>query len=304
MKRPNMKIVTRQLLALILTFSFLASVGFAAGDKEKAKEHFNAGLTSAQAGKIEEAIMGYEAAIAEDPTFIDAYINLGAIHFEKNNYQKALEMYRTVTEKDPKNVLALSNLANVEYELKKYVEAEGHLNAAIALAPKDASLYKDLGKILFAKRDYEETVKALGKCHENGGGNHLTQYMMGKAYQKLDKPSDAIACFDKSVQLEKKNYNSYFALGQVYLSQGKYMNAANYFDRALKSSPTKHLAAYNYAVAVESQDPEDYAKNIEAWEKFLRLAKNNPKARASNEIAEAENHVKQLKEALKQKNLQ
>ena len=304
MKQPSKLEVTIKTTSVLLALLLLASIGFAAGDKEKAKEHFNAGLTSAQAGKIDEAILGYEAAIAEDPTFIDAYINLGAIHFEKNNYPKALEMYRTVAEKDPKNVLALSNLANVEYELKKYVEAEGHLNSAIALAPKDASLYKDLGKILFAKRDYEATVKALGKCHENGGGSHLTQYMMGKAYQKLDKPTEAIGCFDKSVQLEKKNYNSLFALGQVYLSQGKYMNAANFFDQALKSSPTKHLAAYNYAVAVESQDPEDYAKNIEAWEKFLRLAKNNPKAKATNEIAEAENHVKQLKEAQKQKDLQ
>jgi tetratricopeptide (TPR) repeat protein len=172
------------------------------------------------------------------------------------------------------------------------------------MSPKDASLYKDLGKIQFAKRDYEETIKSLGKCHELGGGDHATQYMLGKSYQKLEKNGEAVAAFEKSVQLQKKNYNACFALGQVYLSQGKYLNAANYFDQALKASPTKHLAAYNYAVAVESNNPEDFAKNIEAWEKFVRLAKNNPKAKAGQELAEAENHLKELREALKQKELQ
>ncbi len=281
---------------------FLSPALFAAGDKEKAKEHFNAGLTSAQGGKTDEAILGYKAAIAEDPEFLDAYINLGAIYFDKNDFQNALEMYRTVTEKEPKNVTALSNLAKVEYELKRYAEAEGHLNAAIGVTPKDASLYKDLGKVHFAKRDYEETIKAISKCHELGGGTNATYYDQGKSYQKLEKSAEAIACFEKSVQLQKKNYNALFALGQVFLSQGKYLNAANYFDQALKASPSKHLAAYNYAVAVESQEPENYVKNIEAWEKFVRLAKTNPKAR--EQMADAENHLKELREAKKQKDLQ
>ena len=106
----------------VLSGIFLISaVSFAAGDKEKAKEHFNAGLTASQGGKTDEAILGYQAAIAEDPSFIDAYINLGAIYFKKNDFQSALTMYRTVTEKDAKNLTALSNLANVEYELKRYV---------------------------------------------------------------------------------------------------------------------------------------------------------------------------------------
>ncbi|MGH8015380.1 MAG: tetratricopeptide repeat protein, partial [Candidatus Zixiibacteriota bacterium] len=182
--------------------------------------------------------------------------------------------------------------------------AEGHVNTAIGMSPKDASLYKDLGKILYAKPDYEETVKALAKCHEMGSGDHLTYYMLGKALQKGEKPNEAIAAFEKSVQLQKKNYNAYFALGQIFLSQGKYLSAANHFDQALKASPTKHLAAYNYAVAVESNEPENYTQNIEAWERFVRLAKNNPKAKAGAELAEAENHLKELKEAKKQKDLQ
>ena len=301
--KPMQRVISNWRFLSVLSGLFLiAAASFAAGDKEKAKGFFNDGLTASQNGKTDAAILGYQAAISEDPAFIDAYINLGAIYFKKNDFQSALTMYRTATEKDAKNLTALSNLANVEYELKRYAEAEGHLNAAIGISPKDASLYKDLGKVLFAKRNYEETIKAANKCHELGGGDNVTYYIQGKSYQKLEKPAEAIGSFEKSVQLHKKNYNALFALGQVFLSQGKYLNAANYFDQALKASPTKHLAAYNYAVAVESHEPENYIKNIEAWDKFVRLAKTNPKART--ELAEAENHLKELREAKKQKDLQ
>jgi cytochrome c-type biogenesis protein CcmH/NrfG len=125
--------------------------------------------------------------------------------------------------------------------------------------------------------------------------------MLGKAYQKQENAPEAIKAFEKSISMEKKNYNAYFALGQINLGQGKYMSAANFFDQALKASPQNYLAAYNYAVSVESHEPENYGQNIEVWEKFVRMAKSNPKAR--REIGEAENHLKELREAHRQKEL-
>ncbi|MEW5994750.1 MAG: tetratricopeptide repeat protein, partial [Candidatus Zixiibacteriota bacterium] len=60
-----------------------------ASDTEKAKEHYNMGVTAMQEGNTDEAIMAYRAAIAADPDYVDAYINLGAIHFEQGDYDEA-----------------------------------------------------------------------------------------------------------------------------------------------------------------------------------------------------------------------
>jgi tetratricopeptide (TPR) repeat protein len=259
-------------------------------------------LTEAQNGNIEEAMLAYQAAIAADPNFVDAYINLGAIHFERKEYEQALEMYRKATEKQANNVTAFSNLANVEYKLKRYAEAEGHLKTAVDLAPEDVILYRDLGKVLYAKRDYEGLIKIINKGHELGGGDYLSYYMLGKAYQKLDKDKDATAAYKKSISFKKKNDGAYFALGQINLGQGNYSSAANYFDQALKANPKNYRAAYNHAISVESSDPENYSTNIGVWEKFVKLAKKNPMAH--KELAQAENHLKELREAHKQKELQ
>ena len=70
----------------------------------------------------------------------------------------------------------------------------------------------------------------------------------------------------------------------------------------MKASPKKYQAAYNYAIAVESQDPQNYDANIANWDKFISVAKKNPKAKA--QVATAQNHVKKLKDAKAQAALQ
>ncbi|MEE8149698.1 MAG: tetratricopeptide repeat protein [candidate division Zixibacteria bacterium] len=109
----------RTYFSIILIFILGFALSAVMADPEKAKEHFNSGLTAEQDGNPEEAALAYQAAIAEDPDFIDAYINLGAIYFKQKDYQKALKMYRSAVEKDGKNATAFSNLGNVEYKLKK-----------------------------------------------------------------------------------------------------------------------------------------------------------------------------------------
>ncbi len=69
---------------------------------------------------------------------------------------------------------------------------------------------------------------------------------------------------------------------------------------AMSAEPSKYQASQNYAVAMESADPDAIDANIANWNTFIKLARNNPKAK--DQVAEAEQHIKDLqarKEALK-----
>jgi tetratricopeptide (TPR) repeat protein len=122
---------------------------------------------------------------------------------------------------------------------------------------KQRSCRPSIGKVYYYKRNYTELIGALTKCHENGGGDYLTYFMLGKGYQKSSKSTEAIAAFKKSIELKSNNYNSQFAMGQIYLSQQKYKSAASAFKSAMKINSKKYLAAYNYAIAVETNNPDD-----------------------------------------------
>ena len=290
------------ILVAVAAFLIVAIPSSGVGaDTEKAKEHYNEGIKAKQDGKIDEAIQAYKAAIAADAEYIDAYINLGAIYFETKDYEKALEMFKTAAEKDEKNVTAFSNLGRVQYSLQRWVEAETAFKTAISLDNKNADNYKELGKVYYKKRDFPKLLKAITKCHELGGGDDNTFYMLGKGYQNQEKIKEGIGAFKKSLEL-KDSYKAHSALGGIYLGQEKFLSAASEYKAALKANPKGHRAAYNYAIAIQSQNPEDYDANIKAWQDYVKLAKNNP--RAKREVAEAQKVIKNLKEAKEQTDLQ
>ncbi|MEW6412978.1 MAG: tetratricopeptide repeat protein [Candidatus Zixiibacteriota bacterium] len=288
-------------LTAVLSASLVAPATLLA-EPEKAKEHFNAGLSAEKAGNEAGAITSYEAAIGEDAGFVDAYINLGAIYFRQKQFDKALQNFKTATEKDKKNADAFANLGRVQYALKKYAEAEIALKEAIALKGGDAEYYKDLGKVYYRKQNNEELIAALSKCHQLGGGDNLTYYMLGKAYEDTGNMDQAINALKKSAELDPKYDNAHSAIGAIYLSQEKYNSAAGAFKSALNVDPNNYRAAFNYAVAVESGNPENFDANIANWENFIRIGSKNPKAK--NDVAVAKEHVKELKAAKEKANLQ
>ncbi len=283
---------------LVGLFSFTSN-GFA--DTEVAKESFNKGLELEKANDTKSALLAYQLCIKEDPKFIDAYINMGTIYFSQKNYDKALSNFKTATEQDKTNVDAFTNLGKVQYKLKKYAEAELSFKSSIALK-EDAGTYKELGKVYYKKNNHAEVIAAFNKCHELGGGDHITQYMLGKSYKNSGKIADAIKALKKSASLRSDYYLAHSTLGQIYLSQEKYSSAASSFKKAMKSkTKKKYRAAYNYAIAVETSDPENYSVNIANWQSYIKMAKGKPKAK---NIATAEQHVKDLKEAFEQSKLQ
>lgn len=277
---------------LLLAVTLIA--GSAVADPEKAKEFFNAGIEASQAGDTEGAISAYESAIKEDDNYVDAYLNLGAIYFGQRNYESALENFKAATERGPENADAFANLGKVQYKLRQYVEAEAALKQAIALSPDNAGNYKDLALVYNANRNYPALIETVNTGHAKGGGDYLTYYMLGKALKKEGQTNDAVAALKQSVAKKSDYYNAHFALGQIYQSQEKFNLAAKSFQAALKANPKKYKASYNYAVAVESSNPDDIDGAINVWSSFVSLAKKYPKAK--NDLAVAQQHLDDLKE--------
>jgi len=301
MVRTKKPITSFLVLALLFVFGLSFAALPVAADTEKAKEDFNKGLSFEKDKNIDAAVLSYQSCIAADPNFVDAYINLGAIYFTKKDYEKALQMYKTATEKDNKNVDAFANLGRIEYTLKKYLEAETAFKSALALK-EDPEIYKELGKVYYKKNNYDDVIITLNKYHTSGNGDYLTYFMLGKAYQQKDNSTDAITAFQKSIDLKSDYYSAHSSIGQIYLAQEKYNLAAGAFKSAMNADPNNYRAAYNYAVAVESSNPENYSSNIANWEKFIKIAKVNPKAK--RDVTVAQQHVKELKDALEKSDLQ
>ncbi len=288
------------LILMLAAIIVVGAVPVLAQEDNDAKEAYNEGLSQMQQGNLDMAETMFKGAIAKDPSYVDAYLNLGVIYFQNKAYDDALEQFQKVVEIDPTSVDGFANMGRVSNKLQLRAEAEAAFESALAIEPSNTAILKDLGKLRYIRLGkYADAAANLEKCHELGGGDRTTHYYLGKAYQKQDRLTDAIAAFKAALNLKTDYYGAHFALGAIYLGQEKFSKAAASFKAAMRANPKKAQAAYNYAYAMETQDPENYDANIVNWKAYVKLAKGNPKIK--NDMAIAQQHINELQELIEKK---
>nr|MBN2278020.1 tetratricopeptide repeat protein [candidate division Zixibacteria bacterium] len=286
-------------IALMLVLGMVVATSIARADTEKAKEHFNTGLTLSKDGNDSLAVMEYNQAIKEDPNFVDAYINLGSIYFAGENLGEAEKMFKKVTEIAPDNADGWANLGRTYYKQKKNIEAEQAYKTVIQKNPNYNEIYKDLGLLYYNSQpsNWPALIENMQVYTSRVTDDYLAFYLIGKGYQKMKKYPEAIEAFNKTIALKKDYFNAYNSLGQIYQDQDKNKEAYQMYQKAVDADPGNYKAYYNLAISYETVYQEDKAKIdqiIDYWSKFLKVAKSN--SRAKSMVDGAEEHLTQLKE--------
>lgn len=149
-------------LALSLLVAVSASVGEAAprDADPRAVELLAQGKALMNAGDTEKAISSFEAALAVDPAYSDAYLELGAAARKEGLQGKAIHYYRKALEVEPGNLAAITgegeamaekgavkmakeNLAKLKSMCGEGCTQTQELAAAIAAGPKQKVLTAD-----------------------------------------------------------------------------------------------------------------------------------------------------------------
>ncbi len=104
--------------------------------RRAAEDHYYSALDHYAEGRHREAIVEYEAAIAEDDAFLDAMHGLARVLQDTEQYDKAIVIASRIAELDPDDVLAHTSLS-ILYQHKGMVpEAEAEAAKARVLGWK------------------------------------------------------------------------------------------------------------------------------------------------------------------------
>lgn len=172
---------------------------------KKALTHYEAAMELAKKNEHQGAIDELKLAIAEYPTFVRAFNELGVQYLKLNKLDEANEAFLGALKIDPASFPALINRGIVNVMMKRYGEAVPMLRKAL-------------------------------KNHEQSAVGH---YFLGQALANLGLFNDAEQELLKSLELGKEEMKeAHRILAIIYSSKGEKKRAADELENYLKLAPT------------------------------------------------------------------
>jgi len=143
-----------------------------AGDRAEAEKSYRIALQEHKAGRVLSAIDAYQKAVQSDPSYFEAYHNLGFLAFQSGNLPLSLHAYERALIVQPTSAPTRYNFALALQSAQYLQDAALEMERVIAASPQDsrthlalANLYaQQLHQPLLARQHYER-VLALEPQH-------------------------------------------------------------------------------------------------------------------------------------------
>ncbi len=198
-----------------------------------------------QEGGFEKVVALYRQVLDEDPNVVDAWFNLGNVHFRQRRYEEAIKYFKKTLELKPDYDLPVINMANA---------------------------YRQLGRDEAALAGYEHYLTIDPK-------NGAVRYQMGEIYLDRGDVAKAEENFRQALEINPRDASARNALGVIAFQRGDLGTAERETREALTIRPTVRLAHYNLAlIAEERQDWQaalaEYRREIELHPNAYRAAFN------------------------------
>ena len=102
-------------------------------------------------------------------------------------------------------------------------------------------------------------------------------YQQGNLYRNAGKLDVALACYNKTIELQPHKQEAWANLGWVLVGLGRLPDALEAYRQAIKADPTFFEASYNLAVV--SRDTGDLGAALVAYEQALAVMPESVNAR-------------------------
>jgi superkiller protein 3 len=261
-------------------------------------------------GDYPTAIAHLKNVLAVNPKNPNANMLLGNAYVQTNDYKSAEAFflgYLAAFPDKPEVIKAADEgLAKIYMDQKNYPEAVKHLTELVkVLSPaQEPDRYfgacQNLGVAYFQSKDYANAVAAWGKAVKVHDDAQIEKFL-GFSYYNLGQFPDAINAYQKSIQLNPNDSETYFNLAVAYNDNSLYDDAAANFAQAFKIDPKDSNAAVGQAQAIDAainahlEKGSNYSLNgqtsdaIAEWQKVLGYQPDNKQAQGL--IADAQSKL-------------
>jgi tetratricopeptide (TPR) repeat protein len=183
----------------------------------------NLGVAFMEQYKHEDAAKQFKEALASDPNFAIARINLALTHYFLNDSRSAVEEARAAVKLAPESSHAHYVLGAALRNEKLYDEALAEFNKVLAIDPKDPATNIQIGQIFSQKQQYDRAIPSFRRALDAEPYNATAAYSLAQALIRTNNTADGQKMLAKFQQLRASGYAT--TLGNVYGEKGRYAEA-------------------------------------------------------------------------------
>jgi tetratricopeptide (TPR) repeat protein len=177
-------------------------------DPESATVHFNlAVFLSAHATDL--TLESYRAALALDPAFPDAQLNLGLTLGDEGRVEEALAALRIAVEQAPEDPMPRHELASLLMDEGEYRAAIGQLKEVTRVAPDLFDAWLDLGIAYAQQGFYQEAERAYGRAAGLRPDDLLLNYNLGGLQALAGRPGPALVALRRALSIDPVKVRSW-----------------------------------------------------------------------------------------------
>ncbi|HKX33585.1 MAG TPA: FG-GAP-like repeat-containing protein [Blastocatellia bacterium] len=183
----------------------------------------NLGVALMEQYKHEEAAKQFKQALASDPNFAVAHVNLALTHYFLNDSRSAVEEAKTAVKLAPKSLSAHYVLGIALRNEKLYDEAVAEFNQVLAIDAKDPATNIQLGQIYLQGQQYQQAIPAFRRALEAEPYNATAAYSLAQSLNRSGNMPEGRKMLERFQQLRASGYAT--TLGNVYGEKGRYAEA-------------------------------------------------------------------------------
>ncbi|CAM9696992.1 unnamed protein product [Chrysoparadoxa australica] len=247
-----------------------------------------------QLRNFSECIFYNQQCIRVDPSFAEAYSNLGNALKELGDVQGAIQFYLRAIKLKPRFCDAYNNLASAQMQLGHQQEAIETYQMALVLEPGLVDAHSNLGNLYKAQGMLEEAKRCYLEAIRIKPDFAIAWSNLAGIFKELGQLPTAIAYYREAIKLKPDFADAHSNLGNALKEQGLLEEAILCYEAAIKLRPDYAIAYGNLASCYYDQRKMDLA--IRTFKYAIQLEPNFPDA--YNNLGNAMREVGDLDEAI------
>lgn len=179
------------------------------------------GVIENNRGRYSETIKYINQGLELDNTNVNLYAISAYANMKLNNYSDAIEQYNFVIKNNPSFIEAYLNLSDIYSSQGEYEKAISIAKQGLQIKTNYYKLYNNMGDAYQKLGDFNKAVDSYNKSISYNSKDLAVYKNLGTCYKELQDYEKVVSTYKVIINLDSTDYDAYFELGSAYLQLGK-----------------------------------------------------------------------------------